>query len=283
MIQVHISQRGSLMQRQLIAGFALSLAAVAPAMAADMRPARAPVYTKAPVMAPVYSWTGAYAGISLGGRWADTTWATGSIGLPLGPADPTTSSASFNSSTIRAGGYIGYNWQVAPVWVVGLEGDLAWGRNDKSVAGIPGTFGTGGQGVGPAAAAVDSANVRLGWDASVRGRVGFLVTPMMLLYATGGVAWQQIDVNAACNGSLASWCGVARNETASSTQVGWTIGGGAETMIASNLLLRAEYRYSDYGNIGHTFFANTGDQIVMSQSLKTHTGLVGLAWKLGGM
>jgi outer membrane immunogenic protein len=271
------------MKRQLIAGFALCLLAVVPGTAADMRPARAPVYTKAPMMAPAYSWTGGYAGISLGGRWADTTWATTSIGLPLGPGDPTTSSASFNSSTIRAGGYIGYNWQVAPIWVVGLEGDLAWGRNDKSMAGIPGTFGGGMLGLG--ALAFDTSNVRLGWDASVRGRVGFLVTPTALLYATGGVAWQQVDVNAACAGSNlnASWCTAVRNETASNTQVGWTIGGGAETMIGSNLLLRAEYRYSDYGNIGHTFFANTVDQVVMSQSLKTHTGLVGLAWRFGGM
>jgi outer membrane immunogenic protein len=58
------------MKRQLIAGFGLSILAVVPAMAADMRPARAPVYTKAPVMAPLFTWTGCYIGDNGGGLWA---------------------------------------------------------------------------------------------------------------------------------------------------------------------------------------------------------------------
>jgi opacity protein-like surface antigen len=44
--------------------------------------------------------------------------------------------------------------------------------------------------------------------------------------------------------------------------------------------LRAEYRYADYGNIGHTFFADaTIDQVAIRQSLKTNTALIGLAYK----
>ena len=54
-----------------------------PAMAADM-PVKAPDYS-AP--SAFFNWTGAYAGISLGGRWTDTAWTTTGIGSPLGSPD----------------------------------------------------------------------------------------------------------------------------------------------------------------------------------------------------
>jgi outer membrane immunogenic protein len=112
-----------------------------------------------------------------------------------------------------------------------------------------------------------------------------LVTPTWLLYVTGGLAWQQADINASCLGSLnnASWCITVRNETVSTTRMGWTAGAGAEAMIWRDWLLRAEYRFSDYGNFGHTFFANTADRILMNESLRTHVGLIGLAYKFGGL
>jgi outer membrane immunogenic protein len=248
-------------------------------MAADM-PVNAPVY---PAPTAFFNWTGGYAGISLGGRWTDNAWTTTGIGSPLGPPDPTTTPASFDSSTFRAGGYIGYNWQMAPLWVIGVEADAAWGHNNMTLAGIPGTYGTLGQGVGPGATATDSSNVTLGWDGSLRGRVGFLITPTWLLYATGGIAWQQANLNATCNGGLGvnpSWCVAVRNETFSTTMTGWTIGAGAEALLWSNWLLRAEYRYADYGNISHTFFAGSNaDEVQMYQSLKINTALIGLAYK----
>ena len=258
-------------------GAVLAVAFCQIAFAADL-PTKAPL---APVVTPP-NWTGLYIGGSVGGRWADTTWTTTAIGDPQGDPDPTTTPASFNSSTIRLGGYAGYNWQIAPRWVVGLEADAAWGHNNKTLAGISGTFGTGGQGVDPGAQGFDSSNVKLGWDGSVRGRVGYLVTPTWLVYATGGAAWQQVDINATCNGSFfnTSWCVAPRNETVSTTRTGWTVGGGVETLLWNNWLLRAEYRYADYGNIGHTFFADaTIDQVAIRQSLKTNTALIGLAYK----
>jgi outer membrane immunogenic protein len=203
------------------------------------------------------------------------------IGDPLGPPDPTTTPASFNSSSFRGGGYLGYNWQVTAL-VIGLEADAAWGHNSKTLAGIPGTFGPSGLGVDAGAQAFDSSNVKLGWDGSLRGRIGYLITPTWLVYATGGVAWQQIDINATCTGSFfnSSWCVAPRNETASTTRTGWTVGGGIETLLWNNWLLRAEYRYADYGSINHTFFAGSGiDEVAMSQSLKTNIGLIGVGYK----
>ena len=259
-----------------LAGAVITMALAHFALAADL-PIQAPLYT--PTAAA--NWTGFYVGGSLGGRWSDTSWSTMAIGDPLGPPDPTTTPASFNSSSFRGGGYLGYNWQVTAL-VIGLEADAAWGHNSKTLAGIPGTFGPSGLGVDAGAQAFDSSNVKLGWDGSLRGRVGYLITPTWLVYATGGVAWQQIHINATCSGSFfnSSWCVAPRNETASTTRTGWTVGGGLETLLWNNWLLRAEYRYADYGNINHTFFAGSGiDEVAMSQSLKTNIGLIGVGYK----
>jgi len=257
------------------------------ATAADL-PIKMPLYEPSSVVAD--NWTGFYVGGSLGWRWADSTWNTTAIGDPAGPVDPTTTPASFNSSAFRVGGYFGYNSQIGP-WVVGLEADVAWAQKSATQAGIPGTFGTGGQGVDLGAMAVDSSSVKLKWDGSVRARLGYLVAPTWLIYATGGFAWQQADINATCNGSLinSSWCLAVRDETASITATGWTVGGGVETLLGRNWLLRAEYRYSDYGHTNHTFFETTDqctvipgtqcDRVDMSLSLRTNTALVGLAYK----
>ena len=226
------------MHRSTIAAIAAvsTIALTQIASAADL-PRKAPAYAPPPP-APVFSWTGFYIGGSLGGRWTDVTWTTTAIGDNQAPPDPTTSPASFDSSSFRGGGYLGYNWQFAPLWVVGIEGDVAWADNSKTLAGIPGTFGPTGLGVGPGAAALDSSNVKLGWDASLRGRIGFLITPTWLLYATGGAAWQHVDINASCSGmggtGNASWCVVARDENVSSVKTGWTIGGGIEGAFWGN-------------------------------------------------
>lgn len=256
---------------------ALSLGVVQAATAADM-PVKAPAATATP------SWTGFYAGVSLGGRWSDATWTTSSIvGPPVAfaPPDPTNAVVDYDSSTVRIGGYLGYNWQFAPRWLAGLEGDLAWGNSKNTRGGVPGTFGTG-QYTGPGVTAVDSTFVKETWDASLRARLGFLLTPTWLLYAIGGVAFQDLEVGASCGGHPPSWCNntVARSESVSSVRVGWTIGGGVETMLSKNWLARVEYRYADYGSIVHTFFPAppTGDAVVSSVSLRTHTVLGGISY-----
>jgi opacity protein-like surface antigen/outer membrane protease len=248
--------------------------------------AASPVYAKAPpVGGPSGGWTGAYLGASVGGRWADTVWTTTGIGDPLARPDPTHNGVSYASATPRAGGYFGYNWQFAQQWVVGTEGDAAWGSSTNTQRGIPGTFGTGGQGVGPGAVTTDQSSVTEGWDASYRIRFGFLPTPGWLLYATAGAAWQNVQINARCNGTPtnASWCFDVRNETYVWAKPGWTVGGGIEAKLWGNLLSRVEYRYADYGSFGQIFFAGgPGENVAMKEHLSTQTVLLGLAYRFAG-
>jgi opacity protein-like surface antigen len=260
--------------------------------------------TKGPIAAPL-DWSGIYIGASIGERLSYATWDTNQI-VPSGcsdlngnPApcqvDVTTNPASFFNATFRPSAYLGYNWQFLNKWVLGIEGDFGWGNTRMTRGGIPGAFGNGCNAfnggacpeafVGIEAEGADSSTIRLGGDGSIRGRFGVLVRPATLLYATGGVAFQQIEVGAACDGSANSWCAFGpKSETFSRVMAGWTIGGGAEAMFDRNWLGRMEFRYARFGDVTHTFFAGTGDDIVVKTKLEsTVTFLVGIGYKFDNL
>ncbi|MHA1548225.1 MAG: outer membrane protein [Alphaproteobacteria bacterium] len=164
------------------------LASVGTAAAAD-------IVTYEPTPTPVYSpaaaanWTGPYMGIMGGYGWGGTTVA---------------------NQGILGGVYAGYNFQVSPSVVAGIEGDV-------SATGKTGTT---------------TSTVTNPWNATLRGRVGYTMGRTML-YGTAGVA----------AGNVTSTGGI----TGTATQVGWTAGVGAETILTENLLGRVEVRHTNLG------------------------------------
>jgi outer membrane immunogenic protein len=265
---------------------------------------------KAPPPSP-YNWTGVYAGATAGYRMADAGWTT--TALPIATAvaalfgppgtitlpDPTTNPADFFSAAAQGGIFVGYDWQIARQWVTGGEADIAFGNSSMSRGGIPGTFGNGSSATalllpGIEAGQADSTTVKFGWDGSIRARLGYLATPNVLVYGTGGVAFQQISVTAACTATIGSYCGFIarafvpgfieppRNETASTVRTGWTIGGGVEGALAGNWLGKAEFRYADFGHFSHNFFAGTVDEVDMNVRAQTYTVLGGIGYKFNG-
>ena len=268
----------------------------APATAADMQ-ARAP--------AIMDSWTGLHVGAALGGRFTDSNWTTtclsvgapGGVGCPLnlagqnGARFPLSNPSGFSSATLRPSAYLGYNWQVAS-WLVGAEADAAWGKARNEMHGIPGaeTLVSGSPGL-------DTATVSSSWDASARARAGFLVGGNVLLYATAGASWIHMETSAYCGSARPlGWCAgpvragsnLGTESTASATRIGWAAGAGAEAMLWSNWLMRIEYRYAKYGTFDFTLFPGSGacgqgcDTIAAEATLRTHTALVGFAYKFGG-
>ena len=110
--------------------------------------------------------------------------------------------------------------------------------------------------------------------------------PTILIYATGGAAFQDVKANATCTllvPPTAGFCGVANHtETVSTTRVGWTVGAGLEALLGANWTGRLEYRFADFGTFNHTFFATTpADQVIAGIKVNTHTVAVGLAYKFG--
>ena len=202
------------------------------ASAADL-PVR--TYSKAPlsVPAPVLSWTGGYVGLELGytsvrGTLGDLDCQYRRQSCPLDnnddrlPAYERSSAKGFN-----IGGAIGYDYQVAPSWVLGV------------VAKVNGVFsedlryfGDDSRGEFPLRLAD-----RLNALASFNGRGGFLVTPATLLYITGGYAMAQFQPN---HFDSDNRDGTQRIFT------GWTLGGGLEQKIAQNASMYLEGKYYSF-------------------------------------
>jgi outer membrane immunogenic protein len=249
------------------------------ALAADM-PAKA-------LPAAVPSWSGFYAGVSLGARWAANDWRTSDIAPNFGAGavvQTAGTGGAVDSVAARFGGYLGYNVQLSTSWVAGVEADFGWADNNKTTNPAPGTAGLF---LGTPFVGLPSGTVKETWDGSIRGRLGYLVTPAALVYGTGGVAWQRLELNANCTVVIGnSFCfGNSHNETYASTRVGWTVGGGVEHMIGGNWLARVDYRYAEFGAVTQTFFAEGGtgigfdDRFTARVKARTHTATVGLAYR----
>jgi outer membrane immunogenic protein len=274
----------------------LGLAIASPAFAADMP-------LKAPAPVPYVSgWDGWYVGFEIGEKWKTDDWNTGCIDTsgPLGatcgtpgnrvqfPGAPDGSSPhKFSTSGLRTGGYIGALSQYQN-WVFGFEGDWAYYKRSEDVPYIVGcatdacTGGASGASPGPFSG--DRTSVTNKWDGSIRLRGGFLVTPDVLLYGTGGIAFQEIEATVTCNGTTGAMCTLSnQTQTQSTVLTGYTIGGGLEWKLWRNILLRAEYRYSDFGSWKPTYFLGSGDAQVHSDiKVKSQLATFGIAYKFDG-
>src|SRR6202030_894590 len=149
--------RFRLMKKFLLGTVALvALGAAAPAMAADLA---ARPYTKAPAYAaPIYNWTGFYIGGHVGGAFSSDS---NFNGLTTG---------NNGNGRFLGGLQGGADYQFAPNWVVGIEGQYSWLGNNNGGVIFPGGL-------------VYTNNQRA--LASVTGRVGYTWGPA-LLYVKGG-------------------------------------------------------------------------------------------------
>ena len=212
---------------------------VSSANAADM-PARGPVY-KAPVVATAYNWTGFYIGGNAGYGWSDQTDSIAAITDPafiLGLQAAT--SVPVNAKGFIGGAQFGYNWQLSPSWLLGLEADFS-GSDLTGTNAVPGTD----------TSRIMTAQEKLDWLGTVRGRFGILPTDRILTYLTGGLAYGHAMLSTALSRTIGCTGNICPAGSVSDTKVGWTVGGGAEWAFASNWSVRAEYLYVDLGSISH--------------------------------
>ena len=271
---------GTDMKNIIWAGVALAaFGAGEAARAADISAAGS---RNAPVLAS--SWTGFYAGLGLGLRASRTDATTTSetiAGVPTNLSDGRPTSNSFDGAGFRANPYVGYNWQIAPRWVAGIEGDF--GFADQSAIRHFLAFSPGYDALLPP----DTLVVRSTWDGGLRARLGFLLTPATLAYAAGGLAWQHYDVTSNCVSICAGNSVSPAVISSSTTRIGWTVGGGLESALGGNWLLRSEYRYADFGAAPFTIARATTAPATnptidhFDVAMRTHTALIGLAYKFG--
>jgi outer membrane immunogenic protein len=147
----------------------------------------------------------------------------------------------------------GANWQSGR-FVGGLEIDL-------SGTGIKGSTSNSVTAAGTRSLASQTEKFdRLG---SARARIGYLVTPSLLLYATGGPGWTRMVTD---NETVTTVTGAVPPTTTTSLVTpnwlfGWTAGAGVEARLwNTNWLARVEYLHYDFGS-------GTSTQFVLPQEV----------------
>jgi outer membrane immunogenic protein len=222
----------------------LALSAVAAftgsALAADL-PAR--TYTKAPMMAPVYSWTGFYIfGGGGGGLWdADSNTQSTGVAGPFGVLGAAGTAISRDQRMGGDGWFgtvgIGYDWQFNGKWVAGILADGQFGDIHGSLSDP--NFSTEGR-------------EKLRTSYAAGARLGYLVAPNVLSYVNAGYSGSQ-------------WSGTTQTSlfgggapfatTPSFHRDGWFIGGGVENNLdifgitAPGWFMKTEYRSAFYNRI----------------------------------
>lgn len=163
----------------------------------------------------VHDWSGAYAGAQAGYVRGD--------GHFTGIGD----NAYPKPDGFIGGLYAGANYQFSNNLVAGIDADMAWSGADDRVpvydsAGVP----------WPDYIRVVQEINRTG---AVRARLGYAMD-RWLPYVAGGVAFADLSQRL-----------VGADENFNAIYTGWTLGAGTEYAFANNIILRAEYRHSDFG------------------------------------
>lgn len=271
------------------------------ALAADLPSRKAPPVAD---FAAAPKWSGFYAGVNAGHGWgASDGAATSSLPLfdaiavlangfdppniaagglvPGAPALANAGVARVETSGFVGGGQLGYNFRAGETFVLGLEADFqgATMRGKGAYSGvardsIQWNDGPGAHPCGPAVnclldrTTVGAGNVTAGvdWLGTARARLGYLLTPDLLLYGTGGFAYGGVRASAThaavtqgvmsnLNPPFDNFNGVyvltpvAGAARMSGLRTGWAAGAGGEWMFAPNWSLRFEALYYDLGAV----------------------------------
>ena len=95
-----------------------------------------------------------------------------------------------------------------------------------------------GEGIGTGVIG-QSMQARIHWFGTARGRAGLLVTPTIMLYGTGGLAYGRTSFTDYISVSTTTGISGATAISSSKTRVGWTAGAGVEGALLEQLDLEA--------------------------------------------
>lgn len=162
--------------------------------------------------APAYSWTGFYVGGALGaGAITDEI----KLGGGLASINGLGGEGAFGEVSV------GYDHEFNGIWVAGLQ----IGGRYSGMTTVLGASPTGKY----------EGKADYGFD--VLARVGAKVNDSTLAYVLGGYSWQHVEEEMSA-GLL--------SETRDWSVGGFSVGGGLETAVSSNVSVNLEYRYSKF-------------------------------------
>jgi outer membrane immunogenic protein len=255
---IRLNAMSAMMKKTLVL-FAFALALTGSAMAEDLAG-----YDRSPPL-----WTGFYVGLNAGyfwsgakNNWVSTTPIINPVRAGTGAAtvaEIVATSAARGSTAIVptcfegfiGGGQIGYNQKFGDYFIAGMEADIqgiAGGRNSAigwSASPLPPT---------PLFWRTSlSTHSSIDFLGTVRGRLGWLITPTLLAYGAGGLAYGGVTMKFSVFQKIPGadppepppLIGVSAY---ADTHIGWTAGGGLEWLFLPNWSAKVEYLYYDLGS-----------------------------------
>ena len=162
--------------------------------------------------ASAQDWQGFYVGAHTGYTWGEADQPWGAVGGPF----------VLDQDSAPVEGWIygiqgGYNFDLGSTWLLGLEAQGTWGDREGDDNGSAG----------------DVNGVEINSEWSIRARGGYLFTPSLLFYLTGGYVSMDVDATSPLDGSV--------NENIE----GWTYGAGLEHRFGPHWSGFIEYRHDE--------------------------------------
>jgi hypothetical protein len=123
--------------------------------------------------API-TWSACYLGGNIGAGW--DRFSAGEVGFAGAPT-PFVDYGSNTGSSFIGGGQVGRDYQFAPNWVIGIQGNAEFGNISSSnpIAAFPSVT-----------AVFKPKNAE-----TLTGRLGYTLAPTVLAYVKGGAAWSK--------------------------------------------------------------------------------------------
>lgn len=232
-----------------------------------------------PALADEATWTGPYLGITagwnstssdsnatLGGAWA-------SEGTALQTLVSTNLSTKQSTNNGNIGAHLGYNFQTGGL-VLGAEFEAsAIGGKDVRTTD-PVVYNSSLNYV--ITNTIDPKSLM-----AIKARLGAAIGSSTMVYATGGWAW--VDANHAAG--ITSSGNYKKLGELSKTHNGFIIGAGLEHKLDSHLSVRAQYDYTDQGDVSYTTAYLPGSSFTspvysetISQDLRMHLIRVGVSY-----
>jgi opacity protein-like surface antigen len=199
------------------------------------------------------NWTGFYVGLNTGGTVASSHAQTATTGGDYFASASVTQINYAGNQNLTPKGYagglqFGYNRQIGPRWVLGVEADFGVLAASKTASATTVYFCCS-----PYSFTITQ-KVSTDWMGTGRARVGHPVAKRGLLFVSGGAAETQIH-----NSSLLAdnWTDtvtgtaylVTESASASVLKTGWIVSGGGEYALNKRWSARAEYMFADFGTV----------------------------------
>ncbi|WP_455478908.1 porin [Bartonella sp. B10] len=274
-------------RKWLMTASAFAFISASVANAADIMLQREPSPVAPVIVAPTFSWTGFYFGGQIGGF-------SSKVGMDILNKD---SSMMISEDLLPklsgfiGGFYAGSNVDLGNGLILGVDTDIVWSDKDDTKVGKAYTISQNNVGyvekilkdaginvikdaIKDGDKRASSLTIKGKWAGATRVRVGFAADRIMP-YIAGGIAYARLqDILSISVTQKDKDHVIASGKLSDETKalVGYSLGAGVDLAMADNVIMRAEYRYSDFGK---KKFAHDTHEI----SYKTNDFRVGVAYK----